>query len=160
MYTGPIDNQHWKDPKVIGNHILWLRGRDGLPTTALQLVKLVYICHGWMLGLLSEELVNEAVEAWQNGPVLRSLHAEYRRFGGYPIDVPLAPQSLTDEQIKVIEAVHDVYKGYSGSQLSELTHRAGTPWQEIYHQDGGGAVIPSPLIRNHYRKVLGVEDDH
>ena len=155
MFTGPIDNQHWHDPKAIANHILWMR-RDA-PTTPLKLVKLVYICHGWMLGLTSEELINEPVEAWQNGPVVPSLYWEYRRFGGYPIEVPIAEQPLTDNQVKVIEAVHDVYKDFSGPQLSELTHRNGTPWHEIYYKDGVGAVIPSSIIRNHYRTVLGVD---
>ena len=155
MYKGPIHNQHWQSPEAIANHILWMQG--SMPTTPLKLVKLVYICHGWMLGLTNEELINEPVEAWTNGPVVPSLYREYRRFGGYPIEVPVSKQSLTDMQVKIIEAVHDVYKDFSGPQLSELTHRLGTPWHETFFKDGSRAVIPSPLIRNHYRTVLGVD---
>jgi uncharacterized phage-associated protein len=156
MYIAPIDNHHWRDPKLVASHVLALRAGEGLPTTALLLVKIVYICHGWMLGLTDEELISEHVEAWDNGPVIAGLHTEYRRFGGYPIQVRAEKQALTEDQAKIIDAVHDVYKSYSGAQLSELTHRVGTPWHDIYHRDGPGAVIPSPLIRNHYRETLGV----
>ena len=155
MYTAPIDNQHWQDPKLVASHILALREEEDLATTPLLLVKTVYICHGWMLGLADEELISEPVEAWEKGPVIVSLFSEYRRFGGYPILVRAERQPLTDEQAKIIDAVHDVYKRYSGEQLSELTHRAGTPWHEIYNRDGPRAVIPSPLIRDHYRNTLG-----
>ena len=51
MYIAPIDNQHWRDPKLVASHVLALREEEGLPTTPLLLVKTVYICHGWMLGL-------------------------------------------------------------------------------------------------------------
>lgn len=42
--------------------------------TPLQVIKMVYIAHGYSLALLDEPLVEEAVEAWRYGPVLPSVY--------------------------------------------------------------------------------------
>ena len=153
----PIDNTHWQNPKTISGHLLWMR--RGMRTTPMQLLKLVYICHGWMLGLASQELVDEPVEAWPYGPVVPTVYHEYKRFGRYPIEVPINDRgpTLTGRQIRIVEAVHDVYKNASGPKLSALTHKPGTPWYKIFHRYGSGAIIPSPLIRDHYRDKFGLE---
>ena len=122
----------------------------------MQIIKLVYIAHGWMLGLFSEELIDDVVEAWRYGPVVPRTYHEFKRFGGYPIEVPVnsRQEELTHTQNSIIDAVHDVYRNVSGSKLSSLTHKKGTPWHDIYHTIGEGAIIPSSVILRYYERVL------
>ena len=52
------------------------------PLTPLQVIKMVYIAHGYSLAILGEPLVEEAVEAWRYGPVLPSVYYAAKRYGG------------------------------------------------------------------------------
>ena len=36
----------------------------------MHAIKLVYLCHGWMLGIYGRSLIGEPVEAWRYGPVV------------------------------------------------------------------------------------------
>src|SRR3954454_9651864 len=45
---------------------------DGLD--ALQVMKLTYIAHGFTLGLLGRPLIEDDIEAWKLGPVVRRIY--------------------------------------------------------------------------------------
>src|SRR5687767_12203236 len=62
------------DPKSIANYFIDLAAAEGKKLTPLQLIKLVYIAHGWYLGLTGKPLINESPQAWQYGPVIPSLY--------------------------------------------------------------------------------------
>ena len=63
----------------IANYFLQKGEKD--PTmTPMKLIKLVYIAHGWNLGLTGKPLVSEDAEAWKYGPVFPSLYNKYRGF--------------------------------------------------------------------------------
>jgi uncharacterized phage-associated protein len=51
----------------------------------MQVLKLVYYCHAWMLGVYSRPLVRQPIEAWRYGPVVRELYRSIREYGGDPI---------------------------------------------------------------------------
>src|SRR5882762_236012 len=69
------------DPKSIANVFLALAEAEGKHLTPLQLIKLVYIAHGWYLALTQKPLISEQAEAWQYGPVIPSLYQEFKGFG-------------------------------------------------------------------------------
>ena len=126
---------------VVSQQILWLRRDTG--TTPMHVIKLVYLCHGWTLGLKDAPLITEPVEAWRYGPVVPSTYHTYKAFGGGPITV--VPQERTadmdDLQARLIVAVLNAYQSYSALQLSNITHQPGTPWHETYHVWGEGCII-------------------
>jgi uncharacterized phage-associated protein len=39
--------------------------KEGKTLTPLQLMKLVYIAHGWMLGTYGRPLIKDRIEAWK-----------------------------------------------------------------------------------------------
>jgi uncharacterized phage-associated protein len=49
----------------------------GETVSALKLQKLVYYAQAWHIVLQRQPLFPEAIEAWQRGPVVRSLWKEY-----------------------------------------------------------------------------------
>jgi uncharacterized phage-associated protein len=120
--------------------------------TPMQVLKLVYISHGWTLGLLSRSLIPEAAEAWRYGPVVRVVYQKYRRYRGNPIEESGADRrALMDaDQNEVVRQVSQKYARFTGIQLSALTHQPGSPWDLTWRS--GLTVIPNPLIEDHYRR--------
>ena len=152
---GTTTNSPGRSPQVVAEHILWLR--RGMGTTPMHVLKLVYICHGWVLGLTDRPLVDEPVEAWRYGPVVPSVYRRYKSFGRDSITtVPVdRSEMLGMQQREFIEVVEEVYRSYSALELSSLTHQPNTPWDTTRRKYGIGAIIPNELIRQHYRELLG-----
>jgi uncharacterized phage-associated protein len=148
-------------PLAIANSVLEEAWSQDKSLTIMQLLKLVYIAHGWSLGLLNAPLVNEEPEAWQHGPVFPSVYRQFRRFGSAPITElattpfgPLADAKLTPDQRSVISSVVKNYGDMHAFRLSRITHEPDTPWFNTY--DGGrgsSADISNSLIAEHYRKL-------
>ena len=142
-----------KEPRVVAEQIIWLR-RD-TETTPMHVLKLVYISHGWMLGLYGRALINEPAEAWRYGPMVPSIYHLYKSFRGDPITTEPVDRSdaFDDEQRDVIEQVRDVYGDFTPAQLSALTHKPDTPWDVTYREFGVGAIIPNELLRDYYKRL-------
>ena len=123
--------------------------------TPMQLMKLTYMSHAWMLGLTGKTLLSEPVAAWRYGPVLPSLYQAVRNYGSQPVDdVPVYPDSMNfaaDEQ-SVMNQVADIYGGYTGVQLSAMTHERGTPWDTAWRRSGQNTTISNDLIEHFYRE--------
>ena len=142
-------------PKAVAERILAVRGSQGIDTTPMHVLKLAYLCHGWMLGIHGRSLIHEDVVAWQYGPVVPTIYHLYKSFGGGRIQVPLEGLDRVDafdaEQQRLMDAVLRAYQGYSALDLSAITHQPGTPWSIVYADGRGkGAVIPNALIQQHY----------
>ena len=159
--------------KAVANAFLDIAREHGATLTPLKLQKLVYIAHGWSLGLTNSPLVaDEHPEAWQYGPVFPGLYHEFKEFGKGPIskkatelnfggpglafDV-VEPEVLHDDKLtwSLLRRVWDQYGKFGGIGLSELTHKAGTPWEQIWSQSRGikNADIPDSLIQEHYKQL-------
>lgn len=141
----------------VARHILWLAHQRGRTLTPMQLLKLVYISHGWMLALHDRSLFRESVEAWQYGPVEPRVYNTFKKFRGNQITEAVRDQShrFDKKELDVMRQVVDAYVGYTGIQLSSLTHRKGSPWDIIQSSFGTKAVIPNDLIKQHYLDLLG-----
>lgn len=140
---------------TVANRFIELADKEGKKLTPMQLLKLVYIAHGWTLGLYREPLIYDEVQAWQYGPVIPRLYNAIRQFKDQPVDRPLStPQEeLTAPELDVIRQVYKIYGHMSGPQLSRLTHAADSPWEQIYRAGKFGAVIPNDTIKKHYAKL-------
>ncbi len=133
-----------KEPRVVAEQILWLR-RD-TETTLMHVLKLVYISHGWMLGLYGRSLINEPAEAWRYGPAVSSIYRRYKSFRGDPI---------TTERVDRSDAFDDEQRDidFTALQLSALAHKPDTPWDVTYREFGAGAIIRNELIRDYYQRL-------
>ncbi len=140
---------------LVAERILFEQSQDNTPTDPMQVLKLVYLSHGWVLGIHGEPLVSEFVEAWTYGPVVPSVYYNYKRFGRNPItdEAQNVHFVFSDEQIRIVRAVLDIYKNTTGSSLSAITHKKGSPWDVAFQKYGTGSIIPNDLIRNYYRAM-------
>lgn len=143
---------------AVANKFIELADARGEMLTPMQLLKLVYIAHGWMLGLHGRPLIRDEVQAWQYGPVIPKLYNTLKSYRSHPVTRPLKSLEAHGEgfdalQLDVIGQVFDLYGGYSGPDLSRITHAEGTPWTKTYAARAFGREISNDLIEDHYRKL-------
>lgn len=145
------------DSRTVANRFLLLASDNDDTLTPMQLLKLVYIAHGWMLGLYGRPLISDEVQAWQYGPVIPKLYAAIRHYRGDPVlrDLPTSPSSdrLNATEGDIVSQVYERYGRMSGPALSRLTHAPGTPWALTYEPGSFGVRIPTDLIEDHYQRL-------
>ncbi len=131
-----------------------LRELSGETLTPLQLLKLVYISHGWSFPINGGPLIGERIEAWQYGPVVPSLYHAIKGFRNAPVTQPIpdGDTPLTPREEALVKTVHDTYGRYSGGQLSAMTHRVGTPWA-IAWERGRNSEITNDVISEYYKQL-------
>lgn len=146
----------------VANRIIELGQSKSPPQyyTPMQLLKLVYIAHGWTLGICSTPLITEQIEAWKYGPVIPDLYQHVKKYGSSPIfDEKLGNfwnsknAEFTKDEDAILNYVIDTYGSIDGIRLSQITHASDTPWSATF-KNGWGDVIPTDLIAHHYRQLL------
>lgn len=130
------------------------------PMTTWKLQKLVYYSQAWSLVWDEAPLFPDPIEAWANGPVVRSLYACHAgQFSIGAISGGDATQ-LDATQRDTVDAVLNFYGDKTSQWLRDLTH-SERPWIETREQAGlregerGDAVIPLDLMAEYYGSLGG-----
>lgn len=159
-YTNNNDHLPPYSPVAIANYFI-THSKDNL-LDLMKIQKMIYVAHGMMLALCNRRLINEAIEAWQYGPVIRSV---YETFKQYRLDVIKSPAENREGEIPKIkeddmeakatlDSVIRMCNGITGIQLSNWSHEEGAPWDQIYNKtpDGrsGYAEIPNEMIKTYF----------
>lgn len=145
--------------KAVADFFLRLAVAEGKDLSPMQVQKLVYFAHGWYLAIVGKPLIAESVEAWDYGPVIRSLYREFSKYGAAPIPAPdenCDEEPMGSVQEEVIRIVWDKYKGFDALQLSALTHQLDSPWMLVKRQRPGvrDAIIPQADMMIYFKKQL------
>lgn len=154
---------------LIGDYIL---AKGGGRFDQLQTIKLAFISYGHVLARYNRKLFNDDIEAWVYGPVVPALRETLKRYGYRKIDrlqhcrTPIEPanddfiarvkfmkEKIDDDSREVIDMVVSEYGRLSGTELSDLTHMADTPWSQSYIEGGYHTAIPDKLIKGYYDKI-------
>ena len=124
----------------------------------LQIIKMTYFCHGWMLGLYDREMFSQPVLAWKYGPVIQNVYDEVKRYGRRPINHPLLRfeyEEFDEQESDLIEQVFNVYRPFGGIELSMMTHAKDTPWYQVWNIDRNrdkDTIISNELIKDYFVK--------
>lgn len=151
---------------AFANYFIQKANEDSIGMTPMKLLKLIYISHGWHLAVYDKPLIEEPVLAWKYGPVIPSVYREFKIYGNSNINdtgfifnshrqmiIPLADKNKWE----FLNKVWDVYKSYTGLQLSAMTHKKNTPWDTVYNSGlGENTVIPNTLIKQHYLNKIPI----
>jgi uncharacterized phage-associated protein len=139
---------------TIANRLLQLARASGTLLTPMQLLKLVFLAHGWMLGLYRRALIRDQIEAWKYGPVIPALYHSIKSYRNGPVvKITGVPHESLDEfEEDLVQQVFKAYGSCSGPALSQLTHEPGSPWEQVFENDGWGLVIPNEVIREYYEQ--------
>jgi uncharacterized phage-associated protein len=141
--------------KQVANKLLELAKADGVALTPMQLMKLVYLCHGWMLGLYGRPLITDRIEAWTYGPVIPELYRLIKKYKSQPITEPLDcdPAKFDEKELDLVTQVYKKYGRKSGIALSQLTHQPASPWSKVWSLGSRNESIPSDLIEDYFAKL-------
>ena len=126
------------------------------PLTVMQALKLTYIAQGFHLSLTEKLFYSENIEAWKHGPVVQTLYNHLCQIKSenhiiqekQDIDV-----QFDEEQTDILTVVFGKYAKLGAWDLSELTHKRGTPW-EITYSNGPNGIIKPELIAEHFRSIV------
>jgi uncharacterized phage-associated protein len=168
------------NPKTIANYFLGLAERDGTTLSPMKVQKLVYFAHGWFLALRGVPLIDEQVEAWKFGPVIPSLYHAFKEFGNQAITtrateievsdalsqtyvdvtVPDLSSYTGDPDLdftrRLLDRIWTVYGQLTAVQLSNMTHKPGTPWfltwTPMAENPIRGTDVPNTSIRDYFRE--------
>jgi len=138
---------------AVANFLLKQAGENGVALTPMKLLKLVHMCHGWVLGLTHNPLIEERIQAWKYGPVVPELYAAVRPYRDQPVDLQHCcthESDFSEDETGIMKQVVDIYGRYTAIQLSTMTHEAGTPWSITWEKHGKNAPISNDLIEDHY----------
>lgn len=126
------------------------------PITPMEVQKLMYFAHGWMLALHERPLHTDAWRAWQYGPVLPRVYRELREYRADPVEELIGDYraDLDDEERYIIDEVYRLYSPFKGIELSELTHLDGSPWDQARKQNpGANPVIYDVSIKDYFNQL-------
>lgn len=124
----------------------------------LQMLRFVYIAHGWTLGHTGNSLIRHPVEVWKHGPVIRKAFDSFHDQG---VVVKSHAENffgrryranLSDTENQIVRAVYDQYSVAGLFKLSSACNGRGTPWSRcgVRYYD----TIPNDDIRDYYRAVI------
>ena len=140
------------DSRAVANFLLDLAAQRRLTITQLVLYKILYFAHGWYLTYYDMPLVSHEFEAWQRGPVIKVLRDQFREFGDQPItkradrlniftgECTLVGPTLNTQDAIFVSQIFESYFHYGAWKLSEMTHEAGSPWDQLWNS-------PNPVGR-------------
>jgi uncharacterized phage-associated protein len=154
---------------AIANEFMKLALIDKRQLTQMHLQKLVFLAHGWNLAILDNSLVDEQVEAWSYGPVIRALYDALKRYGSGPVkrsirwgdDTPIddgdddgiAKEELTVSERRVIELTWKLYGDLEAFKLSAITHVDEGPWKKAFER-GRNQIITNDAIKAYFRSLM------
>lgn len=150
--------------KAIANFFIIKGLADDKPVDHLKLQKLVYFAHGWNLALYDEPLILERVQAWKFGPVIPSVYHAFKDNGDQPIESPAYEDNGQEQYIprvdrndfltrELLNKIWQVYSKYNGLQLSDMTHKKGTPWDTVWSESHRSIPIPNQLIKSYFQAL-------
>ena len=160
---------------AVANEFLDLQDRmpGASPIDNMKMQKLLFYAHAWYLAINDKPLIEEPVEAWSWGPVVRSVYSDFKGFGrnrivGHATAITVSGNGrvvikadkpkLENEELKdFVRKVWEVHKDFTGIQLSNSTHGEGEPWREIKNYYGDledKQTIPNDLIKSVFKAKL------
>lgn len=119
--------------------------------TNLKLQKLLYFVQGEYSKLKSTRLIADDFYAWQLGPIVPSVYAEYSIFSSSTLPAQKQNVRFSNEETCVIDAILQKYAYDTTWNLVELSHQQD-PWKYQHEIFGDKALIPYESIADYFGK--------
>lgn len=128
------------DPRKVANQLLDLADEFGIEITHVKLQKLLYFADDAYCVRKGIPLVAGEFEAWDHGPVLRTVYLAFKSAGSDPIKFRASKKDLRTGRDVVLESLDNekicaelsrlvnTYGRLSTWRLVDLSHKEGGPW--------------------------------
>ncbi|WP_317328373.1 Panacea domain-containing protein [Ruthenibacterium lactatiformans] len=130
--------------------INWCLDRN-IQITNLKLQKLLYFLQGEYSKTTGNRLIIDDFYAWQLGPVVPSVYAEYSIFSSSALPAQKQTVFISNEDACVMDAILQKYAYCSTWNLVELSHQQD-PWKYQHEIFGDKALIPYKSIADYFGK--------
>lgn len=143
---------------AIAKRFLELAQAEGMRLSNMKLQKLVFFSQVVSMKMFNAPLHENNSLAWDFGPVVQELYDVVHRFSTkdrktFSLDEADFAEAFKNEEkiedsdvLGITMAVWNRFKGWTAFQLSNLTHRPGSPWATVY-ANRQYDIIPLDLIR-------------
>lgn len=144
------------NPVAIANNFLEQFGsQDGIEHMKLQ--KLVYCSYGWWLaakGMNAPRLTTDGPQIWKHGPVFEDVYHVFKVFGRQGISETKSSNPFTEpenvdhddtETRGLIGWIFERYGHLSSFDLSDMTHKPGTPWHRVAEENNFRVPFNTPI---------------
>lgn len=125
---------------------------DGVSNMKLQ--KLLYFAQEACLKQTGHALFDDPIEAWQYGPVVRSVYQQFKQFKRNPITINKSlsdiAKTMSADDVELLTDVYSILSDKTASGLMEMTHQKGTPWSRTFNPSFD-KTIPIELIQDYAR---------
>ena len=119
---------------------------DKKAVSNLKLQKLLYFVQGEAIKQYRQCAFEEDIEAWDYGPVVRSVYDRFKVFGAGPICRDYDTPTVVGDLKAVIDTVIDRYAQCSAWRLVQETHKPNTPWYNAFN-NGDDVISKSSMIQ-------------
>lgn len=126
-------------------------------TTTMKMQKLVYYCQAWHLARHGRQMFPEEIQAWRDGPVVKSLYDAHRGARVVSRWSRGDARNLDVDELETVNWVVSRYGEIDADYLSRMTH-TDAPWYTARDGVPDNAPSSSPisidLMRNCYVRLL------
>lgn len=144
------------DPKTVANEFINRGIQENNPLTHIEVQKLLYFSHGWVMGIHGRPLHYGLWEAWRYGPVLPEVYFNLNHHRGKPIkttikDAPVEP--FSEEEKAIMDVVYG-YRSLGTFALVGISHSKDGPWYQTWHIKGDSAIISNEIIQSYFAGLV------
>lgn len=152
------------DPRRVANLLLDLADARGIELCQIKLQKLLYFADDAYFMRARVPLVAGDFEAWEYGPVNPTVYQAFKPSGAEPIKFRATKRDLRTGETVELEPIEDIevhdelvsllrtHGRLSASQLVNISHAPGGPWDEARRRSASGLAIGNIVER---RNALG-----
>lgn len=133
------------EARKICNFLITRANPEALRLTNLRLNKLLFFIQGHALVSRSSGLVRNHFEAWQYGPVVRTVYDAFKSFGERTITEParyldyatgreatIPFDDIKSDDAEFIRRICESYAQFSTARLVAVSHHAGGAWETVF----------------------------
>lgn len=144
----------------IARYIIAVANKKGKSINMTKLQKLLYITYGIYLAVNDSRLFEEHPQAWPYGPVFPTTRNRLLSTDFYGITFSSSEfvALRSDQDINaLIDLVFRSFGDWTASQLTEWSHRNGSPWERTVELEGftWGNRIPDDFIKPYFKMIIG-----
>jgi uncharacterized phage-associated protein len=154
-------------PVTVSNNILKRAFNEDVSVSPMKLQKLLYFIASDYAKATKKPLLSEPFQAWDYGPVVRSVYDEFRSFGGGPIrkfakdaqgKARIIKESSYPEFEETLDRVWSHTKDLSAVRLSRITHLRDSAWFKTFKREPRSGLIDETDLKEDetYLEPLGL----